>query len=135
MDGAIRYMLAFLLSAIIGGVVQQAFMSIVLGGHGFGALVPLLATMLVLSIVYMIIDRYGKTVRLLHMTTAALLAAMLVVGAAALVFGKLETSPGIGGNIAMAIALLFVVGFLLPCAVAALIHWWLLRRRWRTQVT
>ncbi|MFL5064381.1 MAG: hypothetical protein ACJ8ED_06980, partial [Xanthobacteraceae bacterium] len=103
MDGAIRHILAFVLSAIMGGVIQQAFMSIVLGGHGFGALVPLLATMLVLSIVYMIIDRYGKTVRLLNMTTAALLAAMLVVGAAALVFGKLDASPGIGGNIAMAI--------------------------------
>jgi hypothetical protein len=134
MHGAARHILAFVLSAIVGGVIQQAFMSVVLGGYGFGALMPLLAAMLVFSIIYVTIDRYAKTIRVLDWTTVGLIAAIHVLGVAAVVIGKMETSSGIGGNIAMAIALLFVVGFLLPCAVAVLIHWWLLSRRWRTQV-
>jgi len=134
MDGARLHVLAFMLSVIIGAAIQQVFMSVVLGGQAWSALVPLLAAIVVLSTLYAFVDRCGKTSRALDMTTAGLLATMLILGAASLVVGEIESSPGIGGNIVMLLALFAVVGFLLPCAIAVVIHWWLLRRRWRTQV-
>src|SRR5215813_11705942 len=134
MHGMNRYTAALVLSALVGGAVQQVLLEVVLGEHAFGAIVALIAAILVLSLGYVIIDRRAKSVRVLDRTTAGLLATMLILSVGSLVVGKMESSPGIGGNIVMLLALFTVIAFLLPSAAAVLIHWWLLRRRWQTQV-
>ena len=134
MDRTTRYAAAFVFSALAGSAIQQILLEIVLGEHAWGAIVFLIAAILVLSLIYVIIDRHAKSVRVLDGTTAGLLATMLILSVASLVIGEMESSPGIGGNILMLLALFAVIAFLLPCAVAVLIHWWLLRRRWQTQV-
>ena len=135
MDGLFRDLLAFMLSAIAGGLVQQGLMIAVLEAHEpTGALVPLLALVLGVSLVFAIVVRRMKTLSGLNRTAAWLIGLFLVTGAAALVLGFQNRSPGIGGNIILGLAILLNVGFLLPGAAAVLIHWWLMRRHWRAPV-
>ena len=134
MRGTARYAAPFVLSAFVGVAIQQVLLAIVLGEHVWGAIIVLIAAILVFSLGYVIIDRYAKSVRVLDRTTAGLVATMVILSVGSLVIGEMESSPGIGGNIVRLLALFAVIAFLLPCAAAVLIHWWLLRRRGQTQM-
>jgi len=134
MDGTTRHAAAFVLSALVGGAIQLVLLEVVLGEHAWCAIIILIAAILVFSLGYVIIDRRAKSVRVLDRTTAGLLATMVILSVGSLVIGEMESSPGIGGNIVRLLALFAVIAFLLPCAAAVLIHWWLLRRRGQTQM-
>jgi hypothetical protein len=127
MNRTARYAAAFVLSALVGGAIQQALLRHVL----LGEIIVLIAAILVFSLIYLIIDRCAKSVRVLDWTTAGLIGPLIAVSVAVLVIDRMGSSHG--KNIIMLLAVFAVVGFLLPCAAAVLIHWWLLRRRWRTQ--
>lgn len=120
------FVLAFVLSVAIGGAVQQALMLYALRAHEpLGALIPFAGMVLIVSIVFGIAVRQATALN----RTAAWLGSLLVAaGAALLIVGLRDYSPGIGGNIFFELAVLIDVGFLLPAAVAVAIHWRLWRR-------
>jgi hypothetical protein len=124
--------LAFALSAFVGGALQQLLMVEVLDAHQTqSALIPFLAIVLLVSIVLGITAWLAKSVSGLNKAAGWLAGLVLLLGVAALIFGAVKSSPGVGGNILWGLAILLDVAFLLPGAAAILIHWWLLRRPWQ----
>jgi len=123
------HILAFVVSTIAAGAIQQALMIAVLDAHGpQSALIPLFGVVLAISVVFGLTRRWTKSLPAIDRVAAALLALLAAIGLAALAFGNANYSPGVGGNIMWGLAVLLDLCFLLPGAVAVVIHWWLLRR-------
>jgi hypothetical protein len=122
---AARWALAFALSLVAAGALQQAIMA---GEHGpLSALPPLAAGVALISVLFALVVWRRRTARAIGLAAAALAAVMLALGAAIAVLGVLSLSPGFGGNIAYGIALIVDFYFLVPASVAVPIHWFLLR--------
>jgi hypothetical protein len=129
MDRLAPHVLAFASSMLAGGVVQQMAMIHLLGGRGTtSALIPLGIALLVIAAIYAAACRRANAASLLNRMTAWLVGLGGVGGAFILWAGYSSVSPGVGGNIGQAVAVLVVVGFLAPFIVAILLYWWLLSR-------
>jgi hypothetical protein len=129
MNYIVRLIAALALSALVGGAIQQLLAIVFLDGPHWDML-PLLAGIVLL--VSVVMGLVGRNATVLNQVTAWLIVLLGVVGVGGLIAGALEKSPGIGGNILLLVAELIDVGFLLPAAVAILLHWWLLRGRAKT---
>jgi|SRR5262245_44723432 hypothetical protein len=132
MDRFAPHVLAFASSMLAGGVVQQMTMIHILGGRDTAtALIPLAIALALVAIIYAIAFRRPNAASSLNRATAWLAALGVVGGAFVLWAGYSSVSPGVGGNVGLAVAHLVVVGFLAPLIVAILLHWWLLGRELR----
>jgi hypothetical protein len=134
MRGFGSHAVAFALSMFVAGTIQQFAMVEILAAHQpLPALIPLAVIVLLVSLVLGLVAALAKSGSALNLASACLGGLFFLVGAAALIFGAVDSSPGIGGNILWGLAVLLDVGFLLPGAVAIVIHWWLLRPSWASQ--
>ena len=132
MDRFAPHVLAFASSMLAGGVVQQLAMTYFLGANQpASALIPLGIALLLVASIYAAAFRRPNVASSLNRMTAWLVGLGAVGGAFVLWAGYSSLSPGIGGNIGMGLAVLGVVGFLVPLIVAILLHWWLLSRELR----
>lgn len=122
-----RLALAFTLSLAAAGLVQQAAMIDDRANGPLGALWPLSVCIALVTLVFGIVMRCSRSASVAGWTAAAMLTVMLAFGVAVYIFGVATSSPGIGGNIGYMMAILVDFYFLMPSAVAAAIHWWLLR--------
>lgn len=120
-----RTALAFALSLVAGGMVQQAAMINDRANGPLQALKPLAVCILLVTLVLGAVAWWRPAA--IGRTAAAVLAVMLIFGAAIYIFGVSTAAPGIGGNIGYMMAVLVDFYFLLPSAVALAIHWKLLR--------
>src|SRR5262245_54833610 len=133
MRGTTRYAAPFVLSAFAGVAIQQVLLEIVLGEHAWGAIIVLIAAILVFSLGYVIIDRYAKSVRVLDRTTAGLVATMSSSASCRLSLARWSPRPH-RRQYRQAAGAVRRDRVSAACAAAVLIHWWLLRRRGQTQM-
>lgn len=126
MPTAARFALAFALSLVASGAVQQAIMAAA-REHGTMSALPLLAIFvaLIAAVFALVLWRRRDAV---GRVATAILVAFAVLGGGALAFGAATLSPGVGGNIMIGLAVILDLYFLLPATAAVAIHWWLLRR-------
>ena len=117
----VRLVLAFMLSFVAAGMVQQAAMINDRANGPLGALLPLAVCVLLVTLVFGLVA--WRRPSALTRTAASLLIVMLVFGVAVYVVGVSTMAPGIGGNINYLIAMLVDFYFLLPSAVAVAVHW------------
>jgi hypothetical protein len=120
-----RIALAFALSLLASGMAQQAAMINDRANGPLQALKPLAVCILLVTMVFGAVAWWRPSA--ISRTAAAVLAVMLIFGAAIYIFGVSTVAPGIGGNIGYMMAMLVDFYFLLPLAVAVAIHWKLLR--------
>jgi len=122
-----RFAIAFALSLVACGAVQQAIMA----GQGETntsfALVPLAVIVLLITLIFGAVFWWRRSARAIGWTAGSLLVFALVFGTALYIAGVSSLAPGIGGNIAYLVATLVVFYFLAPAAVAVPIHWLALR--------
>jgi hypothetical protein len=118
-----RTALAGLSSLAACGIVQQAILAAD-AHHDIDLLLPLAVVVAAISALFTAaLWRRARIGRL-----ATILAAALLVGAAAIyAWGVNDLSPGIGGNIGYLLARMVALDVMLPAALAAPIHWRLLR--------
>jgi hypothetical protein len=122
-----RIAVAFALSLVASGALQQAIMFADEAAGSSSALPPLGGIVLLVTVVFGIVLWWRRTSFAANLTAACLMAFTLMIGLAAYIGGVLTLSPGIGGNIGYGLALILDFYFLLPAAVAVAIHWLLLR--------
>jgi hypothetical protein len=125
MTFTIRFIIAFALSFIAGGAIQQWIMATYDSAPALDALPPLAVCILLITAVFGLVA--WRRPSAIGRTASVLLIVMLVFGVAVYIFGVNSMSPGIGGNIGYMMAMLVDFYFLLPTAIAVPIHWWLLR--------
>jgi hypothetical protein len=123
------HVLAFASSMLAGGVVQQMAMTCFLGANQpASALIPLGIALVLVAVIYAVAFRRPNAASSLNRMTAWLVGLGVAGSAFVLWAGYSSVSPGVGGNIGQAVAILVVVGFLAPFIVAILLYWWLLSR-------
>ena len=91
------------------------------------ALLPLAIGLALMTIVFGCVLGLSRSKTAAGWTAAAVLAGMLIFGAAVYLIGLSSITPGVGGNILYGLALLVDFYFLLPAALGVPIHWLLLR--------
>jgi hypothetical protein len=117
----VRLILAFMLSLVAAGMVQQAAMINDRANGPLGALPPLAVCVLLVTLMFGLVAWWRPSA--LTRTAAVLLIVMLVFGVAVYIMGVNSYAPGLGGNINYLIAMLVDFYFLLPSAVAVAVHW------------
>ena len=117
----VRLVLAFMLSIVAAGMVQQAAMINDRANGPLGALVPLAVCILLVTLVFGLVA--WRRPWALTRTAAIMLIVMLAFGVAVYVVGVNTISSGIGGNISYMMAVLVDFYFLLPTATAVALHW------------
>jgi hypothetical protein len=123
-----RLALAFALSLVAAGVMQQAIMAAAREWDTAGALAFLAPIVGLITITFAVAMWRRRTAASLTWTAGAILAVMLALGLAAYAFGLAYLQPGFAGNILYKMALYLDLYVLLPAAAAVPIHWRLLRR-------
>ena len=118
-----RLAIAFVLSFLAAGAVQQFLMAAAQLHDPRPGLLPLAVLIVIVSAVFAIAARKWAAWRV----AAALLALIVAIGTAGMVFGLANWSPEVGGDIVYGLAQLIDLYMLLPCGVAILVHWLLLR--------
>ena len=118
---AVRLVLAFILSLVAAGMVQQAAMINDRANGPLGALMPLAACILLVTLVFGPVAWWRPSA--ITRTAVVLLIVMLVFGVAVYIVGVSTMAPGIGGNINYLMAVLIDFYFLLPSMVAVAVHW------------
>ena len=117
----VRLALAFVLSLIAGGMVQQAAMINDRANGPLSALVPLAVCILLVTLLFGLVA--WRRPSAIGRTAVAMLIVMLIFGAAVYILGVSAMGPGIGGNISYMMAVLVDFYFLLPTATAVAVHW------------
>src|SRR5215510_1523156 len=115
MDRFAPNVLAFASSVLAGGVVQQVTLIHILGARDTtSALIPLGIAIFIIATIYAVVFHRTRAAALLNRITTWLVGLGVVGGAFALWAGYSSASPGIGGNIAVGLAIVAVTGFLAP---------------------
>ena len=117
----IRLVLAFILSLVAAGMVQQAAMINDRANGPLSALMPLAVCILLVTLVFGLVA--WRRPSAIGRTAAVLLIVMLAFGIAVYIVGVSTMAPGIGGNINYLMAVLVDFYFLLPAMVAVAVHW------------
>ncbi len=117
----VRLVLAFMLSLVAAGMVQQAAMINDRANGPLGALPPLAVCVLLITLVFGLVAWWRPSA--ITRTAVVLLIVMLAFGVAIYIIGVNTIGPGIGGNISYLMAVLVDFYFLLPTAVAVTVHW------------
>jgi len=117
----VRLVLAFILSLVAAGMVQQAAMINDRANGPLGALPPLAVCILLVTLVFGLVA--WRRPSAITRAAVVMLIVMLVVGVVVYVFGAVSMAPGLGGNINYLIAVLIDFYFLLPTATAVAVHW------------
>ena len=117
----VRLVLAFMLSIVAAGMVQQAAMINDRANRPWDALVPLAVCVALVTLVLGLVA--WRRPAAITRTAGIALIVMLAVGVAIYVIGVYSVTPGIGGNISYLMAVLIDFYFLLPSAVAVAVHW------------
>jgi hypothetical protein len=121
-----RLAVCYALSLGLCAMAQQA-MLLGMGENIVLEMIPHLAGCLVLiTLLFAVVAGFGR--RGVDWTAAVLLAAMLAFGTLFYHAGINSRTPGIGGHIFYGVAMLVVFYFLIPSALAVLLHWGMLRR-------
>ena len=123
-----RVALAFALSLVAAGAVQQIMMAVAQVPDPLDALPPLAAVVAIVPVVFGIAVRRNAAAA---NVAAVRLAVMAVVAAGGIMIGIADRSPGVGGDILYGLAQVTDTYFLLPSAIAVPIHWLVLRREVR----
>jgi len=125
MGVALHFALAFALSLVAAGGLQQAIML------AAGERDALIALFFVVPVVALVTGAFAVALRRrrrkrLRWAAGLLLAAMLVLGGAIYAIGRATLVPGIAGNIGYLLALFVDLYVLLPSAIAVPVHAWVL---------